>query len=161
MVASPATEVLRQATTIAIGGRAILIEGPPGCGKSSLALGLIDRGAVLVGDDGVALTVDNGTLIAHPPSATTGLIEMRNIGIVQLPCSPAPVALHLTIADTASRYVDQASIMEIEGVAIPSLAFALGTGADCMRVEYALAVHGLKSSALPFPCAPSGSTAPL
>ncbi|MGB7371776.1 MAG: serine kinase, partial [Erythrobacter sp.] len=31
------------------------ILGPPGCGKSSLALALIDRGAQLIGDDGVTL----------------------------------------------------------------------------------------------------------
>ena len=34
-----------QATCVAIGGRAVLIEGEPGSGKSSLALALIDRGA--------------------------------------------------------------------------------------------------------------------
>jgi len=39
-----------QATAVAINGRAVLIEGPPGAGKSTLALALIDRGAVLVGD---------------------------------------------------------------------------------------------------------------
>ena len=38
------------ATTVAIGGRGVLISGPSGSGKSDLALRLIDRGAVLVAD---------------------------------------------------------------------------------------------------------------
>ncbi|MFM5886059.1 MAG: HPr kinase/phosphorylase, partial [Novosphingobium sp.] len=52
--------VLHQATAVAIGGRGVLIEGAPGSGKSSLALALIDRGAALIGDDGVALAAVNG-----------------------------------------------------------------------------------------------------
>src|SRR3546814_11755709 len=44
-----------QGSAVAIGGRAVLIIGPPGSGKTSLALALIDRGATLIGDDGVAL----------------------------------------------------------------------------------------------------------
>jgi hypothetical protein len=39
-------------------GALLLIEGPSGIGKSSLALALIDRGAVLIGDDGVELAVE-------------------------------------------------------------------------------------------------------
>ena len=52
---SSASDPLFQASAVAINGRALLIEGEPGAGKSSLALALIDRGAQLIGDDGVAL----------------------------------------------------------------------------------------------------------
>ena len=38
-------------STVAIGGRAVLIGGRSGQGKSDLALRLIDRGAALVSDD--------------------------------------------------------------------------------------------------------------
>ena len=39
------------ASTVASGGRAVLISGPSGSGKSDLALRMIDRGFALVSDD--------------------------------------------------------------------------------------------------------------
>ena len=39
------------ATSVAAGGRAVLLVGPSGSGKSDLALRLIDRGFTLVSDD--------------------------------------------------------------------------------------------------------------
>jgi serine kinase of HPr protein (carbohydrate metabolism regulator) len=39
------------ATTVAIAGRGVMIEGQSGSGKSDLALRLIDRGGRLVSDD--------------------------------------------------------------------------------------------------------------
>ncbi|MFN3389305.1 MAG: HPr kinase/phosphorylase, partial [Allosphingosinicella sp.] len=44
------------ASCVAIGGRAVLIAGRSGSGKSDLALRLIDRGARLVSDDYTILT---------------------------------------------------------------------------------------------------------
>ena len=48
------------ATCVAIGGRGLLLLGPSGSGKSDLALRLIDRGAMLVSDDGVAIRRGSG-----------------------------------------------------------------------------------------------------
>jgi serine kinase of HPr protein (carbohydrate metabolism regulator) len=39
------------ATSVAIDGHVVLIQGVSGIGKSDLALRLIDRGAVLISDD--------------------------------------------------------------------------------------------------------------
>ncbi len=82
---------LHQAGCVSVGGRGILIEGLPGSGKSSLALMLLDRGAQLVGDDGVTLEVRNGRLWAFPPPYIAGKLEIRNVGIVDLP-PPAELA---------------------------------------------------------------------
>lgn len=135
---------LRQATAVAVNGRALLIEGPPGCGKTSLALGLIDRGADLVGDDGVALSLKEGVLWASPPPATEGLLEVRGVGMVTLPATAAPVALSLIADDDPPRYVDAAGRNVVEGVPIPALPFDLSAPGAALRAEYALVLHGLK-----------------
>jgi len=134
---------LRQSTAVAIGGRALLIEGPPASGKSSLALALIDRGATLIGDDGIALESRGAMLWAAPAPATAGLIELRNVGIVSLPTAEAPVALVLTLAHDAPRFVEQADTVEIAGLAVARLVFDPRGPAAAVRAEYALAMHGL------------------
>lgn len=136
---------LRQATCVVIGGRALLIEGPPGAGKTGLALALIDRGAALVGDDGVALEVRGGALWALPPPNTAGLIEVRNVGLLPFPAVEAPVALRLLLDPAAPRFVETAGEIEIEGLAIPSLAFDPRIAPAAMRAELALGTHGLAS----------------
>ena len=136
--------MLRQSTAVAREGRALLIEGPPGSGKTSLALALIDRGWALVGDDGVALAARRGVLWAAPAPATQGLIEVRGVGIAALPAAAAPVALVLTAAEQPPRYVEGAARVTIAGVAVPELPFDLASPAAPLRAEYALALHGLE-----------------
>ena len=77
--------MLLHASAVEIGGHAVLLTGASGRGKSDLALRLIDRGAVLIADDQVQLTVDDARLLASPPAAIAGLVEIRGIGIVELP----------------------------------------------------------------------------
>ncbi|MCT2558581.1 HPr kinase/phosphatase C-terminal domain-containing protein [Tsuneonella sp. YG55] len=140
---TPAVPSLHQATAVAIGGRGLLIEGPPGCGKTTLALTLIDRGATLIGDDGVRLHAEAGVLLATPPSATAGLIEVRGVGIATLPTTGAPVALVLRAHDVLPRFVEGTGTVALAGCAIPLLAFDLRGPAAALRAEYALAMHGL------------------
>ncbi|MXP47131.1 serine kinase [Altererythrobacter luteolus] len=134
---------LRQATAVSIEGRGMLIEGSPGAGKTSLALTLIDRGAMLIGDDGVTLDVQNGRLHASPPPNTEGLIEIRNVGIAALPVTDAPVCLVLALTVDAPRYVEQAEIIDIEGHAIPRLQFDPRLSPAATRVHWAMRIHGL------------------
>lgn len=136
------TEV-RQATGVAIQGRAVLIEGAPGSGKSSLALALIDRGASLVGDDGVTLDMRDGRVWAAPPPNTTGLVEVRNVGIVALPTVEAPVALVLRLDPEAPRHVEQAEAIELLEQAIPLLRLRPDAWPLPLRAEWALMQHGL------------------
>ena len=56
------------ASTVASDGRAVLIAGPSGSGKSDLALRLIDRGFTLVSDDRTILTKDGERIIASAPA---------------------------------------------------------------------------------------------
>lgn len=131
-----------QATCVAIGGRGVLIEGEPGSGKSSLALALIDRGAVLVGDDGVLLEPRGGRLWALPPPNITGLVEVRNVGIVNMHAEPAPVALRLRLDRTAPRLPEEAESTMLAGCALPTLALWPESPVLALRAEQALALYG-------------------
>jgi serine kinase of HPr protein (carbohydrate metabolism regulator) len=133
---------LHQASCVAIDGRAVLIEGPPGSGKSSLALALIDRGAVLVGDDGVTLDVRGGRLWAAPPPNIAGKLEIRNVAIVDLPAAEAPVALLIRLDEDAPRHVEAAERAELLGQAVPLIRLWPGGPALPLRAEWALRIYG-------------------
>lgn len=143
---SEVTPAVLQASAIAIDGRALLIEGPPGSGKSSLALALIDRGAGLIGDDAVTLTAKDNRLIAAPPPNIAGLLEVRGVGLARLPLAPpAPVALLLVLGGPAPERLSETPLptRTIAGVAVPVLAFDPGTVAPASRAAWALRLHGL------------------
>ena len=134
-----------QATCVAIGGRAVLIEGAPGAGKSSLALALIDRGARLVGDDSVMLEAVDTRLLARPHPATAGLIEVRNLGLLPMPhvSDPMPVALVLALDEQAPRHVEAAETCERAGIALPLLRLWPESPVQHLKAELALARLGL------------------
>ena len=136
--------LLHQASCVAIGGRALLIEGAPGSGKSTLALALIDRGAVLVGDDGVALAARSGRLYASPPPRITGLLEVRNLGLIEFPVSgEVPVGLVLRLDPDAERFIDAAEQTELAGVTLPLIRIWPGGSEAVLKAELALQRYGL------------------
>ncbi len=63
----------------------ILLLGKSGAGKSDMALRLIALGAELVADDRVDLFLARGKLMARVPARIRGLIEIRGLGIVEIP----------------------------------------------------------------------------
>ncbi|OBV11412.1 HPr kinase/phosphorylase [Erythrobacter dokdonensis] len=138
--------MLIQASAVEIEGRAAILEGPPGSGKSSLALSLIDRGARLIGDDGVMLAREGGRLVASPPPNITGLLEIRGVGLVNLPTvADAPVALVLSLVGVghAERLPGMLVTRDYLGMSIPVLPFVPGDKAPAVRAEWALRIHGL------------------
>lgn len=138
------TSTIFSASAVAIGDVALAIEGPPGSGKSSLALALIDRGAALIGDDAVTLTRDGDRLIASPPPNISGKIELRGVGLFDLPVAGAvPLALVLSIGVGGDRLPESAAHRGILGLDVPCLPFYPGTFAPAVRAEWALARHGL------------------
>jgi serine kinase of HPr protein (carbohydrate metabolism regulator) len=79
-------------TCVALGRRAALLRGGSGAGKSDFALRFIalpGEGALfprLVADDQVLITANaDGTLFASPPPTIAGKIEVRGLGIVDMP----------------------------------------------------------------------------
>ncbi|MEP7221209.1 MAG: HPr kinase/phosphatase C-terminal domain-containing protein [Novosphingobium sp.] len=135
---------LFQATGVAIGGRALLITGEPGSGKSSLALALMDRGAILIGDDGVLLERNGGVLLASPPPHTAGLIEVRNVGLLTRPALAAVrVALVVHLDREAPRFVEEPQSVVIEGLNLPKINLWPDTPVLHLRAELALERYGL------------------
>ena len=70
-------------SAVALGGRAVLIVGRSGAGKSALALSLMALGAELVADDRVVIERMGNDLKLKAVSGFEGLIEARGIGILQ------------------------------------------------------------------------------
>lgn len=134
---------LANVTCVAIGKRGVLIEGPPGSGKSSLTLALIDRGAALIGDDGVTVEPREGRLWAAPPPNIAGLIELRNLGLVRLPTTEAPLALVVQLDREAPRFIDAAAQAERAGRALPLVALDPRSPVLPLLVEHALEAYGL------------------
>ena len=71
------------ATTVSVDGRAIMIMGPAGRGKSALGLQMIALGAQLVADDQTALNDLDGVLMAAAAPNISGVIEARGIGLLR------------------------------------------------------------------------------
>lgn len=126
------------ASCIAIGGRAVLLAGRSGAGKSDLALRLIDRGATLVSDDYTRLIRRDGRLHASPP-AQAGRIEVRGIGIVDMPhLADVPVALLVDLAALVPRMPEPAT-RRLAGVDLPTAALAPLEASAPIKVELLLA----------------------
>ncbi|WP_233548240.1 HPr kinase/phosphorylase [Aurantiacibacter zhengii] len=128
---------------VAMRGRALLITGPSGVGKSSLALALMDRGAELIGDDGVTLAQVGELIVATPPPNTEGLIEIRNVGLLEVPTARAPVAIVINLTPEAERLPLGHAAASLLGRDVPQVDLYPDTPYLALRAEAALEMHGL------------------
>lgn len=134
---------LVHASCVAIGGRAVLLAGRSGAGKSDLALRLVDRGAALVSDDYTELRLSGGRLLARAPATIAGRIEIRGVGIVDLaPASDVPVCLYADLEAPPERLPEAQSIA-LGGQDIPLVAIAALEPSAPLKLEYALVRFGL------------------
>lgn len=88
--------MLHHATAVIWGGAGVLLLGESGSGKSTLAAALIARGARLIADDQVLLQAERGQLLAAPPAALAGVLELPGLGLMHLPYE-ANIPLHLAV----------------------------------------------------------------
>lgn len=129
------------ASCVAINGRAVLIEGRSGEGKSDLALRLIDRGAALVSDDQTICHRASrvGDLLASPPATIAGKIEVRGIGIIEMPhVDKVPIDLIIVILDTPPRFPEERRTRRIAGVEVPCFPLPALEPSAPIKVELAL-----------------------
>jgi HPr kinase/phosphorylase len=112
------------ATSVAVDGKGLLIIGPSGSGKSSLALQMIGLGAVLVADDQTEIYLQEGAPYLRGPAAITGVIEARYVGLLTAPTVlMAPLHLVVDLAQMEGQRLPERHDMMILGQRI-GLVFA-------------------------------------
>ena len=133
------------ASTVAKDGRAVLITGPSGSGKSDLTLRLLDRGFTLVSDDRTILKKVSDRLVASAPPHIVGKLEIRGIGIVDMDYSDnIPVALIVELTSEPQRMPDDSRERPILGISIPLVTIDAMTASAPSKVALALERMGLK-----------------
>jgi serine kinase of HPr protein (carbohydrate metabolism regulator) len=128
-------------TAVALAGRGVLLRGRPGAGKSDLALRLIDRGARLVADDRVDVSVRRGRAIAAAPRVLAGLIEARGVGVVSVP-RRARAEIVLVVDLTGRERVErmpEAGRCVLAGVRLPRIRLAPFEASAPIKIRLALA----------------------
>jgi serine kinase of HPr protein (carbohydrate metabolism regulator) len=133
------------ASTVATEGRAVLITGPSGSGKSDLTLRLLDRGFTLVSDDQTLVRKVGDRLIATAPPTIAGKLEIRGIGIVEMErAMDVPVALIVDLTSEIQRLPDDNRERPILGVKLPLITVDAMTASAPSKVALGLDRLGLK-----------------
>lgn len=144
MSGDPSPATLIHASCVAKDGRAILILGRSGGGKSDLALRLIDRGAALVSDDYTQLRRHGERLLASAPANIRGKMEVRGVGILDFGAvADIPVCLLVDIDADIARLPPARDRREIAGVALPRIAVGALEASAPLKIEKALEHFGL------------------
>lgn len=138
------------ATAIAVDGYAALIRGPSGAGKSDLALRclacpssiLLPNGAKLVADDRVRLDRAGHALVASAPETIRGQMEVRGLGIIDVPserCATVVLGVDLVEASEIERMPDSTLHATFLGLPIPLLRIAAFESSAPLKLLLALA----------------------
>jgi len=139
---SPGSSI--HASCVMIGQIGVLIRGPAGAGKSTLAWTLIEtetnagRPAVLVADDRVLLAVEEGGLVARAPERLAGMIELRGLGLLSVAFVPqARLGLVVDLVEDLPHRLPlpQEQVIDIEGVSLPHLAVQRALAAILIRAR--------------------------
>lgn len=122
------------ATSVSRDGEGVLIVGPSGSGKSDLALRLLTGGFCdpdgrparfeLVADDQTLIQVSDGALIARCPPTITGLLEIRGLGIVEVPAVASArlcLLVNLVAREDEPRLPAAGSSQLVAGIALRRL----------------------------------------
>jgi HPr kinase/phosphorylase len=127
-------------TSVALDGVAVLLRGPPGSGKSDLALRLIDDGARLVADDQTVLVRRGAALYAAAPAPIAGKLEVRGLGIVELDwVAEARLAMVIELVPSATLdRLPEPETVELLSTTLPVLRLDAATASAAAKVRLAV-----------------------
>jgi serine kinase of HPr protein (carbohydrate metabolism regulator) len=116
-----------------------MITGSSGSGKSDLALRLIDRGALLISDDYVDLSLDHDQILLTAPVKIAGKIEIRSLGIFDYAhVSDIPLILQVHLKPRPDRFPLDSQTETIMTIAIPTIIINPLEASAPIKVEMAL-----------------------
>lgn len=136
-------------TSIAVNGRAALICGPSGSGKSDLALRCLMQGPSrlaggqvdLVADDYTVVRVNDGAVFLSAPESIRNRLEVRGVGVVPIAAietAQLVLVVDLTPADQIERLPDPFPRREIAGISLPVLRLAAFEASAASKLLLAL-----------------------
>jgi HPr kinase/phosphorylase len=141
-------------------GIGVLLLGESGVGKSECALDLVTRGYRLISDDSVVVKKIGDTLEGSSPSITSGHLEIRGLGILNIGdlfgVSAVAVSKNIELCIELRRWetvkaVDRLGLEteeeEIFGIRLPKFVLPVSPGRNLTTlVETAARIHLLKIS---------------
>ncbi len=130
---------------VEISGTGILIEGSSGSGKSSLALGLVERAVnrglqgFLIADDQAILEAKGGVLHARVPPQLAGKVEIRGFGISTTPYkeSAAVSIVAKMVGDELVERMPDAATCSVQGLKIPLVKVPIRHEEAAVRIIFA------------------------
>lgn len=147
------------ACMVDVRGVGVLLTGKGGIGKSEISLGLVERGAALVADDMVRVRNISGELIATAPKLSSGFIEIRGLGIINVTnlfglkayCREKKINLVINLTNDEMSEMErlglERKVTTILGVEVDRLNLPVAPGRDMTRlVEVAALGHYLRES---------------
>lgn len=120
---------------MAVDGQGLLILGPSGSGKSSLAAQMIAFGAHLVSDDLTVLARNARGVICKRPELGPQAMELPGLGIIPARgVDAAPLTCCLLLQSARAERLPQPEQIEIFGIAVPvhRAVYAADLGAKMM-----------------------------
>lgn len=146
------------ATAVAFGDVAVLLRGASGAGKSDLALRLLalaDAGYAglrvgrlgpirLIADDYVYLARHGDTVMVTAPEAIHGKLEVRGLGVIDVPTAPAATLRLICdlVTPVAVVRMPEAATADLLGISVPVLHVAAFEASAALKVVLGLSNQG-------------------